>query len=90
MHVFRECRKNNPKLVFLAGSGTAAPVFDVKVLYRRLLPDYRIIIVEKPGYGCPEDLRRMEPGTGGQTHPPYKKNAEAKRSPEGKKERRNG
>ncbi len=38
-------------LVFLAGSGTASPVLDFKPLYTRLSRDYRIVVLEKFGYG---------------------------------------
>lgn len=52
MHVYSEGEKNNyPTLVFLAGSGTVAPTYDFKPLYRLLSDQYRIVVVEKPGYG---------------------------------------
>lgn len=38
-------------LVFLSGSGTAAPVLDFKGLYSRLSDEYRIAVVERAGYG---------------------------------------
>ena len=51
IHVFRTGDANKPKLVFLSGSGTAAPSFDFKILYSKLADRYRIIVIEKFGYG---------------------------------------
>lgn len=38
-------------LVFLSGSGTGSPILDFKSLYSLLSDDYRIVVVEKFGYG---------------------------------------
>lgn len=38
-------------LVFLSGSGTACPTLDFKDLYSLLENDYRIVVIEKFGYG---------------------------------------
>ncbi len=38
-------------LVFLSGSGTASPILDFKSIYNRLSKDYRIVVIEKFGYG---------------------------------------
>jgi len=38
-------------LVFLSGSGTCSPILDFKSLYSLLRDDYRIVVVEKFGYG---------------------------------------
>jgi len=38
-------------LVFLSGSGTASPILDFKSLYSLLSDDYRIVVIEKFGYG---------------------------------------
>ena len=38
-------------LVFLSGSGTCSPILDFKSLYSLLSDEYRIIVVEKFGYG---------------------------------------
>ena len=38
-------------LVFLSGSGTASPILDFKGLYSLLEDDYRIVVIEKFGYG---------------------------------------
>ena len=51
MHVFKAGDKNKPKLVFMSGSGTVSPVYDFKVLYDKLISDFRIIVIEKFGYG---------------------------------------
>ena len=54
MHIFRAGNRNKPKLVFMSGSGTIAPVYDFKILYEKLQDEYRIIIIEKYGYGFSE------------------------------------
>lgn len=51
IHIYRQGNINNPKLVFMAGSATVAPVYDFKVLYEKLVNDFRIIVIEKFGYG---------------------------------------
>ena len=43
--------KKNPKLVFMSASGTVSPIYDFRILYEKLIPDFRIIVVEKFGYG---------------------------------------
>ena len=52
MHLFRVGDEKNPKLVFMSGSGTISPVYDFKILYKKLVRDFRIIVIEKFGYGC--------------------------------------
>lgn len=32
IHVFRQGDENKPKIVFMSGSGTVAPVYDFKIL----------------------------------------------------------
>lgn len=51
MHVFATGDADKPRLVLMAGSGTVAPVYDFKVLYEQLASDFRVIVVEKFGYG---------------------------------------
>ncbi len=51
MHIYKSGDVNKPKLVFLSGSGTVAPIYDFKILYNKLINKYRIIIIEKFGYG---------------------------------------
>ncbi|MBQ9686855.1 MAG: alpha/beta hydrolase [Oscillospiraceae bacterium] len=51
MHVFAVGDENKPKLVLMSGSGTVAPVYDFKILYEKLVSNYRIIVIEKFGYG---------------------------------------
>ena len=51
MNVFIAGDENKTRLVFMSGSGTIAPVYDFKILYKKLIADYRIIVVEKFGYG---------------------------------------
>ena len=43
--------ESKPKLVLMSGSGTVAPMYDFKILYEKLVSDYRIIVIEKFGYG---------------------------------------
>lgn len=50
MHVYAE-GDGEDTLVFLSGSGTAAPALDFKALYSRLSMRYRIAVVERAGYG---------------------------------------
>ena len=52
MHIFRAGDRKKPKLVFMSGSGTISPVYDFKILYEKLQDEYRIIVIEKFGYGC--------------------------------------
>lgn len=51
MHVYRIGDEDKPKLLLMSGSGTVAPVYDFKVLYEKLAEDFRIIVIEKFGYG---------------------------------------
>ena len=51
IHIYREGNKNNPIIVFMSGHCTVAPVYDFKVLYGKLLNNFRIIVIEKFGYG---------------------------------------
>ena len=55
MHVYLEGKNATvPTLVFLAGHGTTAPVYDFKPLYLLLSGEYRIAVVDKAGYGYSE------------------------------------
>lgn len=38
-------------LVFMSGGGTCSPILDFKSLYSELSDDYRIVVIEKLGYG---------------------------------------
>lgn len=81
IHIFRQGNIDKPKLVFLAGSATVAPVYDFKVLYEKLVNDFRIIVIEKFGYGysdifetsCDIDtivsIEKQVMGTVGETEP---------------------
>lgn len=47
---------NGPQtLVFLSGASTASPILDFKDLYDGLSKQYRIVVVERAGYGYSED-----------------------------------
>lgn len=50
LHVYGEGEADTA-LVFMAGSGTPNPVLDFKPLWQRLTDEYRIVVVEKSGYG---------------------------------------
>ena len=51
LHVYRDGNANAPVIVFMAGHCTVAPVYDFKVLYEKLLHDFRVVVIEKYGYG---------------------------------------
>ena len=57
IHVYSEGDNNKmPALVFMSGSSTVAPVYDFKTLYKELSDRYRIVVVEKPGYGYSPEI----------------------------------
>lgn len=58
LHILRIGDKNRPQIVFMAGSGTVAPVYDFKILYSKLINQFRVIVIEKFGYGY-SDLFEM-------------------------------
>lgn len=43
-------------LVFLSGGGTCSPILDFKSLYSLLSNEYKIVVVEKFGYGFSDDV----------------------------------
>ena len=50
---------NGPQtLVFLSGAGTASPILDFKDLYDGLSKQYKIVVVERAGYGYSEDTSK--------------------------------
>jgi len=52
LHIYAEGQKNNkPALVFMSGGATPAPVYDFKPLYSLFTDEYRIIVIERKGYG---------------------------------------
>lgn len=44
-------RKTDATIVLLSGSGVASPIYDYKILYSKLMTKYKIIVIEKFGYG---------------------------------------
>jgi len=54
MNVYIE-GSGNKTIVFLSGGGTASPVLDFKSLYSLLSGSYKIVVVEKFGYGFSDD-----------------------------------
>ena len=51
LHIYRQGDTDKPKLVLMSGSGTVAPVYDFKILCEKLVRDFRVIVIEKFGYG---------------------------------------
>ena len=51
IHVYRDGNVDAPVIVFMSGHCTVSPVYDFKVLYEKLLHDFRVIVIEKFGYG---------------------------------------
>jgi len=51
IHIYRTGNIGNPKIVLMSGSGTVAPVYDFKILYEKLSKNFRVIVIEKFGYG---------------------------------------
>ena len=45
-------------LVFLSGAGTASPILDFKELYNGLSKEYKIVVIERAGYGYSEDTSK--------------------------------
>ncbi|PTW02203.1 pimeloyl-ACP methyl ester carboxylesterase [Halanaerobium saccharolyticum] len=53
LHVYSE-GQGDQTLVFMSGLGTVSPYYDFKVLFEKLAADYRIVVVERAGYGWSE------------------------------------
>lgn len=53
MHVYTE-GNGEETLVFMSGGGTSSPLLDFKSLYSLLSDTYRIVVIEKAGYGFSE------------------------------------
>ena len=51
IHIYVMGNKNAPAILFMSGHCTIAPVYDFKVLYEKLLHNFKIIVIEKYGYG---------------------------------------
>ena len=51
IHLYCVGNKNNPQIVLMSGSGTVAPVYDFKILYEKLSKNFKVIVMEKFGYG---------------------------------------
>lgn len=51
IHIYIRGNVDKPKIVFMSGSGTVAPVYDFKILYEKLVDEFRVIVMEKFGYG---------------------------------------
>ena len=51
IHIYIQGKKHAPAIVFMSGHCTVAPVYDFKVLYEKLIHDFRVIVIEKYGYG---------------------------------------
>ena len=46
LHVQRAGNPDAPAIVFMAGHCTVSPIYDFKVLYEKLLQDFRVIVIE--------------------------------------------
>ncbi len=57
MHVYRK-GQGTASLVFMPGHGTSSPAIDFKPLWHRLLNNYRVAVVERPGYGWSEVAKK--------------------------------
>src|SRR5690625_5849783 len=53
MHVYSE-GNGQETLIFMSGGGTSSPVLDFKSLYSLLSEKYKIVVIEKFGYGFSE------------------------------------
>ncbi len=53
MHIYTE-GEGDISLVFMSGGGTSSPVLDFKSLFSLLSDKYKIVVVEKKGYGFSE------------------------------------
>ncbi|MGL6197458.1 MAG: alpha/beta hydrolase [Lachnospiraceae bacterium] len=53
MHVYVE-GEGDETIVFMSGGGTCSPMLDFRSLYSLLTDQYRIVVVEKAGYGFSE------------------------------------
>ncbi len=51
IHVYIDGNADSPAIVLMSGHCTVAPVYDFKVLYEKLLRDFKVIVIEKFGYG---------------------------------------
>lgn len=51
MHIYRQGNQNAPVIVFMSGHCTVSPVYDFKVLYEKLSDHFKVIVIEKFGYG---------------------------------------
>lgn len=53
--------RGDKTLVFLSGGGTPSPILDFKALTFQLTDKYRIVVVEKFGYGFSDDVKEDRP-----------------------------
>lgn len=53
--------EGNKTLVFMSGGGTCSPILDFKSLYSLLSDDYKIVVVEKFGYGFSDVIDEERP-----------------------------
>lgn len=53
--------KGDRTIVFLSGGGTPSPILDFKALTSRLTDSYRIVVIEKFGYGFSDDVKEERP-----------------------------
>ena len=59
LHVHAEgVQGDKPAIVLMSGAGTVAPVYDFAPLTKLLAEDYRVIVIEKRGYGFSDISQR--------------------------------
>ncbi len=55
MNVYSE-GEGEHTIVFMSGWGTTSPVYDFRPLYSKLTDEYRIVVIEKFGYGFSDEI----------------------------------
>ena len=59
VYIRGEQQGNDPTLIFISGAGTAAPIYNFMPLLNRL-PNYRLVVVERFGYGYSDIVRGLD------------------------------
>lgn len=48
--------QGNHTIIFMSGWGEPSPIYDFKALYKQLSDDYKIVVIEKFGYGFSDEV----------------------------------
>jgi len=60
MNIYARGEQNgNPTLLFISGAGTASPIYNFMPLLN-LLPDYKLVVVERFGYGYSDIVNNLD------------------------------